>query len=262
MAGYSTVTTFFDESGKFKDHDVVCFGGVASYAEDIARFAQEWGRLLAINGIKEFSAKDAFNPRRPLGKKNSAIGVRKRTGALRPFIRCIRNNLLVVTGVTVDVPAFNELPSHLYQIYGKDPAFMAFMRALLYVLDFTPPKDKISFICDDEEQMALPFYRMYRRIKKIWPGAKEKLAAISFVDSSVLWGVQAADLVSALMRLEAGRLWFKKDYNYRTLFKQLSTTPSWNSRERIQQCDIAFVAKKNLQGVAVGIKEDWLKATL
>ncbi len=139
---------------------------------------------------------------------------------------------------------------------------MAFMRALLYVLDFTPPKDKISFICDDEEQMALPFYRMYRRIKKIWPGAKEKLAAISFVDSSVLWGVQAADLVSALMRLEAGRLWFKKDYNYRTLFKQLSTTPSWNSRERIQQCDIAFVAKKNLQGVAVGIKEDWLKATL
>jgi hypothetical protein len=100
MAGYSTVTTFFDESGKFKDHDVVCFGGVASYAEDIARFAQEWGRLLAINGIKEFSAKDAFNPRRPLGKKNSAIGVRKRTTALRPFIQCIRNNLLVVTGAS------------------------------------------------------------------------------------------------------------------------------------------------------------------
>jgi hypothetical protein len=195
MSGYSTVTTFFDESGKFKDHDVVCFGGVASYSEDIARFAQEWGRLLAINGIKEFSAKHAFNPRRPLGKKNSAIGVRKRIAALRPFIQCIRNNLLVVTGVTVDVPAFNELPSHLYQIYGKDPAFMAFMRTLLYVLDFTPHKEKISFICDDEEQMALPFYRMYRRIKKMWPGAKEKLAAISFVDSSVLWGVQAADLL-------------------------------------------------------------------
>jgi hypothetical protein len=259
MAGYTTVSTFFDESGKFKDKDVICFGGIASYAEDLARFSQEWGKLLAVNGIEEFSAKEAFNHRRRLGKRNSALGVRKRIAALRPFIQCIRNNLLVATGVTIDVPAFGQMPSHLFQIYGKNPALMAFLRSLVYVLDFTPPNDKISFICDDEEEMALPFYHLYRRVIKIWPGAKDKLAAISFVDSKSLWGLQAADLIAGLMRLEAERLWFKRSYNYRSLFKQLSVTPSWNSRERIRACDIAFVAKDNLQRVAAGIKDEWLK---
>src|SRR5882762_1863254 len=250
MSGYTTITTFFDESGKFKDHDVVCFGGVASYGEDINRFADEWGRLLASNGLKEISGKTAFNHRHPFGSRNSAVGVRKRTIALRPFIQCIRNNLLSVTGVTVDVPTFKKLPSHFYQFYGNDPVFMAFARGLLHLLEFTPENDKISFICDDEEQMALPFYHLYRKIRKVWPPAKKKLVGISFVDDSVLFGLQAADLVSGLMRLEAGRLWFKKQYDYRTLFKQLTKTPSMKGGERIWRCDIAFGGKKSLLAIA------------
>ena len=130
----------------------------------------------------------------------------KRIAALRPFVQCIRNNLLIVTGVTVDVPAFNDLPSHLYQIYGKDPAFMAFLRSLLYILDFTPTKDKISFICDDEEQMALPFYQMYRKIQRIWPGARDKQAAISFVDSRVQEPYQTMFTIAWCTGLRAGEL--------------------------------------------------------
>jgi len=34
VSGYNTVTSFFDESGKFKDHNIIAFGGVASYNEN------------------------------------------------------------------------------------------------------------------------------------------------------------------------------------------------------------------------------------
>jgi hypothetical protein len=50
MPGYNTVTAFFDESGKFKDHKVISFGGVAGFNEEFNPFADEWGRLLYRNG--------------------------------------------------------------------------------------------------------------------------------------------------------------------------------------------------------------------
>ena len=260
MAGYTTVTTFFDESGKFNDHDVISFGGVSGYAEHVNHFANEWGRLLHQNGMKEFSVKSAFNHRRPLGNRNKALGVRARVAALKPFVQCIRTHLSVVSGVAIDVVAFKAAPPKLQAAYTKDPIIMAFLRALIYVLDFTPKNDKVSFICDDDEAQAWNFYQLYRRVKKIWPGARKKLAALSFADDEFLWGLQAADLVSGLMRMEARKLWFKTPYQYRSLFKLMSATPTRGSNERIWACDIAFVAKKNINGVADGIKDDWLKA--
>ena len=78
MAGFTTVTACFDESGKFQDRDVVCFGGVASYAEDLTRFGEEWPRLLVRNGLKSLSAKDALNFKRPLGIINKDTSNAKR----------------------------------------------------------------------------------------------------------------------------------------------------------------------------------------
>src|ERR1700730_3064555 len=106
MASYTTVNAFFDESGKFKDHKVICFGGVASYAEHVTQFAQQWSLLLLRNGITGLSAKTILNPNRPLSAKNKDVGAAKRIDALLPFIQCIRKNLLVVTGITIDVDVF------------------------------------------------------------------------------------------------------------------------------------------------------------
>jgi len=64
--GYNTVTAFFDESGKFKDHKVISFGGVAGFNEEFPSFADEWGSLLYRNGLQVLSAKDAFNSRIPV----------------------------------------------------------------------------------------------------------------------------------------------------------------------------------------------------
>jgi uncharacterized protein DUF3800 len=252
MAGYNTVTAFFDESGKFKDHKVISFGGVAGYNEFFQPFADEWGTLLHRNGLQILSAKDAFNAGRPLSRKNTRVGVKERNEDLAQFVSCIRKHLQVVTGVTIDVRAFKKLPSHFFQTYGSDPIFVAFARALLKVVDFTPDGDKISFTCDDEEQLAFHIYRLYRRIKTKYPEARNKLVAISFADDRVLFALQAADLVAALLRLEAGRKWLRAPYDYIPLFKALSKSPE--KHERIWDVSIAFADKPTLIGLAESLK--------
>src|ERR1700730_10012119 len=96
VSGYNTVTSFFDESGKFKDHKVISFGGVSSYNEDFRPFAEDWGRLLVKNGIRVLSAKSSLNARRPLSRRNPRIGIERRIEDLAPFVACIRKHLLVI----------------------------------------------------------------------------------------------------------------------------------------------------------------------
>src|SRR5579864_1403921 len=119
----NTITAFLDESGKFKDREVVCFGGVYSYNEHFNEFGDEWGRWLALNGLEFLSCKKALNHARPLSKKNDRVGVEKRIDDLKPFISCIRKYLLVASGVAIDVGAFKRQPSHLFQIVGNDPCY-------------------------------------------------------------------------------------------------------------------------------------------
>jgi hypothetical protein len=86
VSGYNTVTSFFGESGKFKDHRIIALGGIASYNENINSLADEWGRMLYRNGLTELSAKKVFNHGRWLSSKNNRVGVKERIEDLAPFI--------------------------------------------------------------------------------------------------------------------------------------------------------------------------------
>jgi hypothetical protein len=124
----------------------------------------------------------------------------------------------------------------------------------LKVAEFTPERDKISFICDDEEQVAFHIYRLYRRIKTVYPGARKKLVGITFADDRVLFGLQAADFVAALLRLEASRKWFRTPYDYAPLFKALSKSPE--KHERIWDVSIAFGDKRTLIGLSLSLRAE------
>lgn len=250
----NTVSVFFDESGKFNDHKIVSFGGVAAYNEHFVPFAEEWGRLLHRNGLKGFSAKAVLNHRRPLSQKNRRVGIKERIEDLAPFISCIRGHLQVITAVTIDVRAFKKLPSHFFQTFGNDPVFVAFARAMLEVVGFTPAHDKIIFVCDDEEEKALPFYKLYRRVKKVWPEARDKLVAISFADDKYLFALQAADLVAALMRLEAGRRLARVRYDYLPLSKAVMKKP--DRTEQMWTVGVAFGNKPMLIDLAGSLKAE------
>ena len=87
-----------------------------------------------------------------MGTKNSALGLKDRTEALLPFIGCIRKYLGVAIGCWVDVRVFNNLPSHFFQVFGRDPSYMAFVRTLLKVSEFTPDRDRMVLVCDEDEE--------------------------------------------------------------------------------------------------------------
>jgi hypothetical protein len=239
-----TVSGFFDESGKFKDHKVISIGCVAAFNQHVDDFAHNWGRLLFINGLENLSAKNVLNYNRPLSRKVDAFGVRERTDALLPFIACVRKHLEVIVGCAVDVRAFKKLPSHFFQVYGTDPSYMAFARTILQVCDFTPLRDRIVLVCDEDEETALPFYRLYRRVKKVIPEIQRKLNAISFCDDNAVFALQASDLVASLVRLDAAARLTKKPYDYAELFSAMTAIPE--KHERLWFCGIATADNKTL----------------
>ena len=251
------VSAYFDESGKYKDKDVVSFGGVSSFNSDFTDFSQEWLRLLRINGLRELTCKKALKPNVPLSAKNSEIGVESRIADLLPFVACIRKHLQVVLGLAFDARSFRNLPGNYLKFLGPDPTYTAFMRALLRVLEFTPPDDRIVVVCDDEEKTAWHFYQMYRRIKRIWPSAKKQLVALSFADDTFLFGLQASDLVASIIRLEAHRALLNKPYEYHALYEALIQSP--DKHERLWEVGIGIIDGQTLLATARGLKDEWEK---
>jgi len=245
------VNVFLDESGKFKDHAVVSFSGVIGSHKAFQEFGICWAHCLQDAGIEMLTAKEAFNGNRALSTKNPALG-EGRISALMPFIMCIRKHLMAVRGVSVDVPAFKSLPNHYFKILGDDPFFTAFLRAVLDAVSFVEEGDRLTLVCDDEEQMALPMYKLYRRIKLVDPNTRDKLSAICFADDRFLFGLQAADLVASLLRRESGKVFHGSEYGYGPLFAALVAQP--DDSERISSVGFAFCDRTKLFAVAEGLK--------
>lgn len=199
--------------------------------------------------------KEALQSHRPLSAKNPALGVENRIASLVPFIDCIRKHLMVITGLAIDARAYAAMPSHYLQAMGDNPCFTAFTRTLLAVLEITDTQDKISLICDDEEEAAGPMYQLYRKVKILYPDAREKLRAITFADDRWSFGLQAADLVVSLTRQEAAKRFFGTDYQYGSLFSVLSNPVPRNADTfwliQFGFCDATMLKK---------LGDNWVKA--
>ena len=252
------VAAFMDESGKFRDKDVISLGCVAAMQDQFKPFSHDWWSLLKKNGIKEFHAKKLLNPAQALSEKNPDVGLDNRIRDLLPFIGCIRKHLQVVTGIAVDVRAFQNLPQHFYRYYGKNPALMSFASVLMHVLNFVPSRDKIVVTFDEDEETALPLYDIYKRIKRKWPKAKEHLAAISFADDEALYGLQAADLIASIVRLEFDWKWNKAEYDYSALWGEI-TREIDITEGRLWYVGISMGDKEALSNLASDLKVEWDK---
>lgn len=255
-----TISTFVDESGKFRDHKVICIGCVAAFNQHVDDFARKWGSLLARNGMENFHTTKALRHHVALGDKNPAMGLGNRIEALLPFIACIRENLEVAVGCWVDVKIFRSLPQHFFQVYGRDPSYMAFMRTLMQAASFTPEGDGMVLVCDEDEETAWEFYRLYRRLKQLNPEVRKRLGAISFADDAQVFAIQAADLVASIVRIDALSRRAKQRNGYRPLFKALTAEPQ--KAERIWYVGIAKGDKDALLKTAEAATDNLKKRKL
>lgn len=92
------------------------------------------------------------------------------------------------------------------------------------------------------------------------PGVKHKLGAISFCDDNAVFGVQAADFIASMVRLDAIARRDKKKHQYRRLFKALTANPE--KHERLWYCGIAQGDEKVLTETAEGVIQDLKKRGL
>src|ERR1700730_4216854 len=82
---------YFDESGKFKDHEIVAFCGLIATFDYWDRFNQEWQYLLRHYGLKSLHMKSGvLNFKRSLSPKKAVMGREARFQALEQFVRTIK----------------------------------------------------------------------------------------------------------------------------------------------------------------------------
>jgi hypothetical protein len=216
--------SYFDESGKFKDHRVVSFCGVVASPESRTAFTEAWNMLLRKNQLSALHTTHALKASRCLSPVIRNESPKERCDSLKPFVDCILNNLDFGVSITIDVIGFSKWePGAKKRVGGSDdPAYVGFMQAMLAVKKYAcRDDDRVSIICDDDEDTALNFYQLYRRFKRIDPELKKKLVSLSFSDDELYPALQAADLVAGLMRLEALRVFRYHTHDFRPLTEGL-----------------------------------------
>jgi hypothetical protein len=220
------VNSFFDESGKFNDHRVVSFCGVCLTPHALKMFDEKWESLLRVSELPFLTMKRALEAHRQLSAVIPKQEPKERIEALKPFADCIRDHIEMGVAIAIDVEGFSQLSEKAKKKLGhtKDPHYISFLQAIVAVVStHAHEDDRVNLICDDEEATALPCYHFYRRVKKIEPEARKKMVALSFADDQQFPGLQASDMLSSLVRLEACRRFFRWHYDYHDLFSYLTS---------------------------------------
>jgi hypothetical protein len=220
---------FFDESGKFKDHEVVSFCGLCSPVSRVQEFEEEWKRLLRSCEIESLTMKRALRHTRRLSPCVDSQSANERCEVLKPFALCIRQHFEIGVAIAVDVKAYQQLSTIAKRKIGgsDDPQYMAFLSGIMGPSLRLRDEDRMHLICDDDEGTALNCYRLYRRAKIVNPALRDRLVALTFASDKDFAPLQAADMLSSLVRLEALRGFKRAFYEYVSLFHTL-THPSPN----------------------------------
>ena len=219
------VQCYVDESGKFKDHQILSLCGFAAVPRQIEIFDGEWRSLLRRNGMRSLHMKKAARFTQRLGTRNAAIGLENRKTALLSFVECMRDNLETAIYVAVDITAFNSLSGGERKALGDDPYYLVFQRLLFELVhDPATPGAQISLICDDEQYYSKRCHQILAKLKAKYSDYRRALVSISFADDEFFTALQAADLFAYLTRCEA-QVHLKKNpsFPFQLLYNHLTS---------------------------------------
>jgi hypothetical protein len=237
--------SFFDESGKFQDHQVVAFCGFGASESQLKDFDKQWNNQLRRCGTVALHWVDARRCGKPLGNNIGSQPFQERVNDLKPFADCVNDYLGMGAACVFEVTGYTSFAQDSKNLLGgsDNPFYVQFMRTVMLLEDFARPEESIAMMCDEDEETAWNCYRLYRRVKEINPKVGKRLAAISFADDIHFPALQAADMLSFLCREQAKLQWYGEDYEYRDFFRYL-TDPRGASN---LQWQVAFKNKEELQ---------------
>lgn len=215
---------YFDESGKFRDRRVISFCGLCSPPERVREFEDEWKALLRRFGLRSLSMKRALKRKVKLSEHVPAGSAPERSSVLEHFAQTIRKHFELGIGITVVTKDYEGCESIHRGLKTANPHYFAFLTGLIAsVIHVSVQKEnRLSLICDDDQETARNCYELYRESKLKVPDIHDTLVAITFAEDDEFVPLQAADLVSSLYRLEAARRFCREYYEYPALFRVLT----------------------------------------
>ncbi len=99
----------------------------------------------------------------------------------------------------------------------KEPSYVAFARAILELIEYCKPEDRIAIICDHDNETAGHFFSHYKGIRHAHPLVRKMTISLAFADDYYFPALQAADMLAYLIRLEAKHKFYRDFYDYRSL---------------------------------------------
>lgn len=214
---------YFDESGKIQD-PVVAFCGFVAPIANVQAFESEWNGILRSYEMECLSMKRAFKATAPLSRVIRKQSFAERIDTLKPFADCIRKHLEFGIATSIDVQAYKAIPVRAKKNLGgsNNPHFVVFLAGVMATLRHLRSDDKISLICDDDEETALDCYKFYRRVRKIHEGCRRRFVSLTFADDASFPMLQAADMLAGLVRMRSRFLFYRTPNDYVPLFNYLT----------------------------------------
>jgi hypothetical protein len=218
------IHSFFDESGKFKHKRVISFSGVCGSGSMLEQFNEKWNHLLRQNQMDHLHMAQALRHNAPLSPKIRKQTVNERIEVLKPFASCIAENLSLGIGMVLEVEGYSNWSTVAKRKVGgsNDPVYVVFIRTMMEIKDYFGPDSQITINCDYDNQTAWNFFEIFKRLKHLDPKARKSLIALTFADDKHFPALQAADMVSSLLRLEATRLAEIHPYDFLPLYQHLT----------------------------------------
>lgn len=184
------IHSYFDESGKFKDHnDYVVFGGIVGRIDENSAFTRKWEELLGTD-VTHVSMKDAMRLETPFRGWSET----RRDELLVECAKLIKSRSGMTFVSEISKIEFATLPENLRRKL-KDPIYGGFevcMRSLVHEF----PNHDLCLCCDESEEYASTCLKIYQTVKSRSLDLKPRLASLTFGDDTKFPGLQAADMVA------------------------------------------------------------------
>jgi hypothetical protein len=236
--------SFFDESGKFQDHEVVASCGFGASESQLRDFDKQWDNQLRRIGMDALHWVKARRNGKTLGSNIGPQTLKERINELKPFADCINDYLGIGISCVFEVTGYTSFAQESKQLLGgvDNPFYIQFLRTVLLLAEYAKPDENVAMTCDEDEETAWNSYRLYRRVKELDPRAGKRLKAITFADDENFPALQAADMLSFLCREQAQLQWHGIHYEYEEFFRYLTDERGTSS----VKWKVAFKDKEDL----------------
>jgi len=195
------VHAFFDESGKFHDHDFICIAGYIAEDPNWDAFCKQWQSLLKKHRLQTIHMTDLM----ALKGEYKGLGwsEENKVSVVKDFIGAIRDNVLAGFAVGLDAKYYRSMMKETKKRFQPQVfCFARLIKLLMNRLNAWGWTEPISSVFDDCRQYSMKCYSALCDIKEKHGEVRKLIASITFADDEVFYPLQAADLLAYATRQE------------------------------------------------------------